>query len=81
VLHSPLSLELLVRTVGADRCLFGTERPGSATTHDPVTGHDYDDLKPVIDGFEFLTADERAGIFSENARSLYRLPVGATGTT
>lgn len=76
VLHHPLSLELLLRTVGADRCLFGTERPGSGTAPNPQTGHDYDDLKPVIDGFDFLDDAQRQGLFEGNARTVYsRLPV------
>ena len=38
VLYSAPSLELLIKTVGADRCLFGTERPGVGTVKDPRTG-------------------------------------------
>ena len=38
VLYSKDSLELLFKTVGADRCLFGTERPGVGTVKDPKTG-------------------------------------------
>jgi 4-oxalmesaconate hydratase len=74
VLHSPLSLELLVRTVGADRCLFGTEKPGSGSAPDPVTGRDYDDIRPVIEGFDFLSDAEKAAILAGNAQSLFRLP-------
>ena len=81
VLHHPLSLELLLRTVGPDRCLFGTERPGSGTSPNPRTGRDYDDLKPVIDGFDFLTDAERTAVFAGNARTVYprlSLPVTAS---
>jgi 4-oxalmesaconate hydratase len=73
VLHNPPSLELLLKTVGADRCLFGTEKPGSASVPDPATGRDLDDLKPVIDGFDFLTDADRSAIFEGNARALFRL--------
>ena len=38
VLYSKDSLELLFKTVGVDRCLFGTERPGVGTVKDPRTG-------------------------------------------
>ena len=72
VLHNRRSLELLFDVVGAGRCLFGTERPGSGGGTDPLTGRPYDDLKPVIDSIEGLTADERAGIFSRNARDFFR---------
>ena len=74
VLHAPLALELLVRTVGADRCLFGTEKPGSGSAPDPTTGRDLDDLKPVIEGFDFLDTAEKEAIFYGNALSLYSLP-------
>lgn len=73
VLHNPPSLELLLKTVGADRCVFGTEKPGSGSVPDPVTGRDLDDIKPVIEGFDFLTDDDRLAVFERNARSLFRL--------
>jgi predicted TIM-barrel fold metal-dependent hydrolase len=73
VLHYPLALELLFRTVGPDRCVFGTEKPGSGSAYDPVTQHDFDDLKPVIEAMPFLSDLDRAGIFEGNARSLFRL--------
>jgi 4-oxalmesaconate hydratase len=74
VLHNPASLELLIKTVGAERCVFGTEKPGSASVPDPATGRDLDDLRPVIESFPFLGEAERALIFEQNARGLFRLP-------
>ena len=71
VLHYPLALELLLRTVGPERVLFGTERPGSGSTNNPVTNAPYDDLKPVIEGFGFLTDGDRAAIFEGNARRVF----------
>lgn len=71
VLHYPPALELLLKTVGADRVLFGTERPGSGSATNPETGRPFDDLKPVIDGFGFLTEDERRAVFENNARSAF----------
>lgn len=73
VLHNPLSLELLLKTVGPDRCLFGTEKPGSGSTPDPETGRDLDDLKPVLEAMAFLSDDNRRKIFEENARRLFNL--------
>jgi 4-oxalmesaconate hydratase len=73
VLHNRQSLELLFDVIGAGRCLFGTERPGSGGGIDPVTGRPYDDLKPVIESIENLTAQERAAIFGGNARAFFRL--------
>ena len=58
--------------VGANRCVFGTERPGSGGGRDPATGRPYDDLKPVIESIEELSAEDRANIFERNARRLFK---------
>lgn len=71
VLHNPLSLELLLKTVGPDRVLFGTEKPGSGSAINPDTGRSFDDLKPVIEAMDFLSADDRAQVFEGNARSVF----------
>jgi 4-oxalmesaconate hydratase len=64
-------LELLFKEVGWDRCVFGTEKPGSGSAVDPVTGRDYDDVRSVIESIDFLSAPARAAIFEGNARSLF----------
>ncbi|MGH9036862.1 MAG: amidohydrolase family protein [Acidimicrobiia bacterium] len=71
-LYTTEALELLFRAVGADRVLFGTERPGS--------GGILEDLKPVIEKLDVLDEDDRAAVFEGNARSLYTrfAPPGAT---
>jgi hypothetical protein len=61
VLHYPPSLELLLRTVGTDRVLFGTEKPGSGSAPNPDTGRDFDDLRPVIEGARHLRGVRRPG--------------------
>jgi 4-oxalmesaconate hydratase len=71
VLHYPLALELLFKTVGSDRILFGTERPGSGSAINPTTGAPYDDLKPIIDGFKFLSESDRSAVFEDNARQVF----------
>ncbi|WNF01141.1 amidohydrolase family protein [Streptomyces luomodiensis] len=71
VLHHPLSLELLLRTVGADRVLFGTEKPGSGSALNPDTGRDFDDIKPVIEGLAFLSEAEKQAVFEDNARTVF----------
>lgn len=80
VLHNPLSLELLFKTVGADRCLFGTEKPGSGSAINPDTGRSFDDLRPVIESMEFLSEQDRSLIFEGNARTVFpRLKVALQG--
>jgi 4-oxalmesaconate hydratase len=71
VLHYPPSLELLLRTVGPERVLFGTEKPGSGSAPNPATGRDFDDIRPVIEGFDFLTESDRAAVFEHNARAFF----------
>lgn len=73
VLYSEEALRLLIKTVGADRCLFGSECPGVGSTIDPATGRQRDDIRPVIEGFEWLSADDKQKIFSENARFVFGL--------
>jgi 4-oxalmesaconate hydratase len=82
-IHYKPSLELLFGLVGADRCLFGTERPGSGSGVDPKTNRQYDDLKPTIESIASLSSAEKKMIFEENAKKFFgsrlRLPqaVGA----
>jgi 4-oxalmesaconate hydratase len=75
-------LELLFKEVGWERCVFGTEKPGSGSAIDPLTGHDYDDVRPVIESIEFLDAQAKAAIFEGNARSLFsRLKIAQSAGT
>jgi 4-oxalmesaconate hydratase len=75
VLYSAGALELLFKTVGADRCLFGTERPGIGTVKDPKTGKWLDETRHIIEGFEWLSAAEKKMIFEDNARKVFKLDV------
>lgn len=65
------ALELLFKTVGADRVLFATEKPGTGSARDPATGRDIDDLKPVIESIELLSAEDRRNVFECNCTRLY----------
>lgn len=63
---------------GASRMVFGTEVPGAGShVVDPATGRRSDDLVPLIDGFGFLTAEEKRGIFHQNARAALPLLAAA----
>jgi len=73
VLYSEDALALLIKTVGADRCLFATERPGIGTVKDPRTGRFLDDTKPILESFEWLSPAEKKMIFEDNARKLFPL--------
>ena len=48
-LYSPQALGLLFETVGADRCCFGTEKPGTGSQINLLTGSSFDEIKPLIE--------------------------------
>ncbi len=78
VLYNQESLDFLFRVIGTDRCMFGTENPGSGSAKDPRTGAWMDDLKPVIEGISWLSDGDRRRIFEDNARAVFpRFRVGA----
>jgi predicted TIM-barrel fold metal-dependent hydrolase len=73
VLYSEGALRLLIETVGADRCLFGAECPGTGSVMNPETGTTFDDIRPWIEKFEWLTPAQKKGILEDNARKVFRL--------
>lgn len=72
-LYTRDAIELLIRTVGADRCLFGSEKPGTGSVRDPETGRWYDDIRLLIDEIDWLTDTDRARLFERNAAALFGL--------
>ncbi|HEY0105607.1 MAG TPA: amidohydrolase family protein [Rhizomicrobium sp.] len=70
--YSKDALDFQFRTIGTDNCLFGTERPGTGSVHNPVTGSTFDNLKPVIESIEWLSAEDRRKIFELNAKKVYQ---------
>jgi 4-oxalmesaconate hydratase len=77
VLYSSDSLALLIKTVGADRCLFGTERPGVGTVKDPRTGKWLDETRYLIEAFDWLGDADKKLIFEDNAKKLFKLDKAA----
>jgi 4-oxalmesaconate hydratase len=73
VLYTADALQLLIKTVGADRCLFGAECPGVGSAIDPKTGDTLDHIAPHIQKFDWLSDEEKAMIFSGNARKIFNL--------
>jgi 4-oxalmesaconate hydratase len=72
-LYDRYCLELLFRIVGWDRCMLGTEKPGSGSAPDPVTGIDMDVLKPVIESMTILSDDQKRAILGDTASTLFKL--------
>jgi predicted TIM-barrel fold metal-dependent hydrolase len=73
VLYTEAALKFLIETVGPERCLFGAECPGVGSVIEPATGRTMDDIKPFIDGFPWLTAEQKSVILEGNARRLFKL--------
>jgi len=75
VLYSADALTLLIKTVGADRCMFGTERPGVGTVKDPKTGKWLDETRHIIEGFEWLSTADKKMIFEDTAKKVFKIDV------
>ena len=80
VLYDGEAMELLIKVVGVDRCIFGTDKPANGSVKDPVTGRALNDTKQYIDRIEWLSDEDRHAIFEGNARRVYsRMVVGEAG--
>jgi 4-oxalmesaconate hydratase/OH-DDVA meta-cleavage compound hydrolase len=75
VLYTEGALRLLIETVGADRCLFGSECPGVGSGVNPATGQTMDHIAPAIAAFDWLSDAEKKAIFEDNARKVFNLAV------
>ncbi len=73
VLYTRGALKLLIERVGADRCLFATECPGTGSSLNPKTGRSMDDVASYINAFDWLPAADKAAIFEGNAKKLFKL--------
>jgi len=54
--------------VGIDHFLFGTEKPGTGNSRNPISGRDCEDMKPVIENIGWLTEAQKADLFKCNHR-------------
>lgn len=80
VLYTEEALRLLIKTVGAERCLFGSECPGVGSHVHPETGRQMDDIAPCIRGFDWLSDAEKKLIFEDNAVRVFNLDLSAVGS-
>jgi len=71
VLYNQESLELLIKVVGVDRCLFGSDKPANGSVVDPETGRSLNDIKPMLESIAWLSDEERSAIYEGNARRVY----------
>jgi OH-DDVA meta-cleavage compound hydrolase len=73
VLYSREALELLIKVVGVDRVMYGSECPGVGSSIDPATGEAYDKTVPMIESIEWLSDQDKLAIFEGNARKVFKL--------
>jgi len=73
VLYTKESLDLLFKVCGTDRCMFGTENPGSGTATDPDTGLQLDDTAPVIKSIEWLSDQDIKNVFEDTQKRAFPL--------
>jgi len=78
-LWSREGLELLLKVVGADRVLFGTEVPGTGSGFDRRAGRYLDDMLPLVNECAFLTPADRQAILGGNAEKLFKLTAQVAG--
>jgi 4-oxalmesaconate hydratase len=63
-------IDLLLKVIGVDNILFGSEMVGAVRGIDPMTGHYFDDTRRYIDALA-LNDSQREQIYSGNARLVY----------
>lgn len=73
VLYSREAIELLVKVVGPEQCLYGAEMPGVGSSINPDTGRAYDDIIPFITEMDFISEAEKQAILGGNAKRLFGL--------
>jgi len=73
VLYSRESVELLLKVIGPERCLFGAEMPGVGSAINPETGQTFDTIVPYIRECEFITDVEKEAVLGGNAQRLFKI--------
>jgi len=73
VLYSKESLELLIKVVGVDNILYGSECPGVGSSLNEDTGECYDKTVPIIQDIDWLSEEDKEKIFFGNANRLFKL--------
>lgn len=83
--YDPYFVAAAIHQRGVDRILLGTEIPGAGSHQiNPQTNAPADDLVKMIDGFDFLSDDDKLAIFAKNALRAFprlKLPAAATART
>jgi len=65
------SMELLIKRVGVDNVLFATEMFGAVNAIDPKTGRNFEDIVPIFQSIDSLSAEDKHKITEGNARKVF----------
>jgi len=77
VLYTPDAVEYLIKVIGPEHCLFGSECPGTGSQIDPRTGRPLDDVAPSIKNISWLSDQQKQDVLAGNAAKLFKLDVKA----
>ena len=77
VLYTPEAVEFLIKVIGPERCLFGSECPGTGSQIDPRTGRPLDDVAPSIKAISWLSDADKDKVLAGNAVRLFKLDAKA----
>jgi 4-oxalmesaconate hydratase len=64
-------MDLLLKVMPVSNVLFASEMVGAVRGIDPETGHYFDDTRRYVDAFPGLTSEQKAMVFSENAKRVF----------
>jgi 4-oxalmesaconate hydratase len=70
-LYDADSMEMLIRKIGPDRVLFGSEMFGTAKSVDERTGRHFDDNREMVTGIPWLNEEQQAAVLGGNARTVF----------
>jgi 4-oxalmesaconate hydratase len=64
-------MEMLIKRVGPDNVLFGSEMLGAGKAVDPKTGKTFDHTAGFLKQIGWLSTEDKAKILEANARKLF----------
>jgi 4-oxalmesaconate hydratase len=70
-LYDQAAIEFLIRRIGPDQLLFGSEAFGTGRAVDPSTGRNFDHTVRYVQDIDWLSDADREKIFEGNARKLF----------
>lgn len=65
------SMEMLIKRIGVDNVLFATEMFGAVNAIDPKTGRNFEDIVPIFQSIDWLSAEDKRKITEGNVKKLF----------